>query len=1010
LSCSENFNGGYHVRVAYLSVFVRWFSVLASACALTACDSSGFSTSGNTTPTPTDYTISGTVSGVSANGLALTDNGVTLAVASGATSFAFPVGLASGTAYAVAILNVPVGMSCSVTNGAGTITANVNNIAVKCAASTTPPPPPVTVTLGGTISGLNVSGLVLANNGGTVSVNSGATTFAFTALVTAGTTYAVTVQTAPAGFTCSVANGTGTAGTANISNVVVTCSPMAFTVGGSIAGLTVSGLVLANGTDMLSVPSGATSFTMPKPVASTSGYAVTVATQPAGLSCSVQNGTNTVGTANVTNVAVTCSDKPYTLGGSITGLNGSGLVLANGTDTLTVPVNSTSFTLPTPVAFSSPYAVTVATQPNGLTCSISSGATGTMPASNVNTVVVVCSDKSYSLGGSITGLTTAGLVLANGTDTVSPPVNATSFTFTVPVAYTSGYAVSVSAQPTGLTCTVSLGTNTMPAANVTTVVVTCSPNAYTLGGSIAGLTSSGLVLTDGTDQLSVAPNATTFTMQSALAYTSAYTVSVMTQPVGQLCNVTAGTGTIPAGNVTSVQVTCSEWTWIGGYKIGTVPAITTVSYGVYGTLGTAAASNWPGARDSQMTWTDSSGKFWMFGGFGIDAMGRSGELNDMWSYDPTTQQWTWEAGSTAFDLGGAYVNEGTADPGAHPGGRHSGVTWVDGSGNFWLFGGVGFDGASSYQSLNDLWMYNPTSNLWTYENGPTTGGGAGVYGAEGTAANTNLPGSRAAASSWIDSTGRLWMFGGIFINTSTSGLSYYNDMWVYDPVLLQWTWMSGTNQFDQIGVSPTLGAAAVSNVPGGRFSAAAWQDSSGRFWLFGGGGYDLFTGGTNNANVLADLWEFDPIALTWTLAGGSPTGGSMGTYGTQGTPAPGNLPGARGGAIVWSDGTGQIWLFGGKGYGVTMSTGGNAILNDLWNYNPTTQQWTWVNGGQTSNNAASAVYGTMGVGATTNVPGARQAGSGWLDSKGHLWTFGGNGYDGSGPPGNIGDLNDLWKF
>jgi N-acetylneuraminic acid mutarotase len=998
---------GYRVRVTTSFAFVRWLAVLGSSCALTACDSSGFSTSGNTTPTPTDYTISGTVSGVSANGLSISNNGVPLAVASGATSFAFPVGLASGTAYAVSIQTVPVGMSCSVTNGTGTITADVSNIAVKCAASSTPPPPPVTVTLGGTINGLTANGLVLANGGSTVSVSSGATSFVFPSPVTAGTTYAVSVQTTPAGLTCSVANGSATAGTANISNVVVTCSPLSFTVGGSVAGLNGSGLVLANGTDTLSVPSGATSFTMPTPVASGSGYTVMVATQPTGLSCSVQGGSNTVGTANVTNIAVTCSDQPYTLGGTVSGLNGSGLVLANGTDTVTVPANATSFTLPTPVAFNSNYAVTVATQPTGLTCSISSGATGTMPASNVNTVMVVCSDKSYSLGGTITGLSTAGLVLANGTDTVSPPSGANSFTFQTSVAYTSGYTVTVSAEPIGLTCSVSAGTSTMPAANVTSVVVTCSPIAYTLGGSIAGLTSSGLVLTDGTDQVHVAPNATTFSMPTALAYNSAYTVTVQTQPVGQLCTVSSGTGNIPVGGTNAVQVTCSEWTWIGGYDIGTVPVVTAVSYGVYGALGTAAASNWPGARDSQMSWTDSQGRFWMFGGLGIDSSGNTGELSDLWMYDPSTLQWTWMGGSQGFNQAGSYVTQGATDPNNHPGARHGGMIWIDGSGHLWLFGGFGIDASGSDLCLGDLWMFDPTSGLWTWERSPTTGGAAGApgnYGVEGTAANSNIPEAREFASTWIDSAGRFWMFGGLYYDTSNAATSYFNDMWVYDPTTLQWTWMSGTNLVNRNGVSPTPGAAAVSNVPGGRFGAQAWQDSNGRLWLFGGGGYDLIN--SVMPDVLADMWVFDPTHLTWELTNNVSAGATMGNYGTQGTPAPGNRPGARGGAIVWSDG-GQVWLFGGQGYGATGTMGGNAALNDLWNYNMTTQQWTWVNGGQASGNPNSAVYGTKGTGATTNVPGGRQLGAGWIDGTGHLWMFGGGGYDSTG---NVGDLNDLWKF
>ena len=89
-------------------------------------------------------------------------------------------------------------------------------------------------------------------------------------------------------------NGSGTATTANISNVVVTCSNQTFNVGGTISGLTAAGLVLANGSDTLSVPAGATSFTMPTAIAHGSDYKVTVTAQPTGLTCDVANGTGTV--------------------------------------------------------------------------------------------------------------------------------------------------------------------------------------------------------------------------------------------------------------------------------------------------------------------------------------------------------------------------------------------------------------------------------------------------------------------------------------------------------------------------------------------------------------------------------------------------------------------------------------------------------------------------------------------------------------------------------------------
>jgi hypothetical protein len=84
--------------------------------------------------------------------------------------------------------------------------------------------PPPSYSLGGTVSGLSGAGLVLAdNNAQTVAVNAGATTFTFGSELNSGTAYAVTVQTQPAGQTCTVANGSGTV-TANVANAVVTCA------------------------------------------------------------------------------------------------------------------------------------------------------------------------------------------------------------------------------------------------------------------------------------------------------------------------------------------------------------------------------------------------------------------------------------------------------------------------------------------------------------------------------------------------------------------------------------------------------------------------------------------------------------------------------------------------------------------------------------------------------------------------------------------------------------------
>jgi N-acetylneuraminic acid mutarotase len=66
-------------------------------------------------------------------------------------------------------------------------------------------------------------------------------------------------------------------------------------------------------------------------------------------------------------------------------------------------------------------------------------------------------------------------------------------------------------------------------------------------------------------------------------------------------------------------------------------------------------------------------------------------------------------------------------------------------------------------------------------------------------------------------------------------------------------------------------------------------------------------------------------------------------YGTLGSFAAGNYPGGRADASTWTDSSGNLWLFGGNGFGFPNS-GVFAILNDLWEFNPSTNQWAWMGG------------------------------------------------------------------
>lgn len=417
-----------------------------------------------------------------------------------------------------------------------------------------------------------------------------------------------------------------------------------------------------------------------------------------------------------------------------------------------------------------------------------------------------------------------------------------------------------------------------------------------------------------------------------------------------------------------------QWTWTNGPNVENQP-------GIYGTQGTPTSANVPGARNSPVGWTDKSGNFWLFGGFGHDSTGSALPLNDLWKY--SAGQWTWMGGSNLGGQLGVYGTQGVAAATNVPGARSNAVAWTDASGNFWLFGGFGLDSVGPFSGgLNDLWEYSAGSWIWV--SGSNFVNQKGIYGTQGVPAPGNVPGARAGASGWIDSAGTLWLFGG----------SDLNDLWKYSAG--EWTWVGGSNAGDQSATYGTQGTPASENIPGGRGAAVAWIDTSGNFWLFGGQGYD--SNGTNGD--LNDLWEYGKGQWTW--VNGSNIAGQSGTYGTQGTASPNNVPGARDSAEGWTDAAGNLWLFGGESLNPPGQPKGESDFNDLWEYSA--GAWTWVSGANTENQLGT--YGTLGTAAPGNIPGARDSSLGWADSAGNFWVFGGYGVDSTQTQGG---LNDLWK-
>ncbi len=439
--------------------------------------------------------------------------------------------------------------------------------------------------------------------------------------------------------------------------------------------------------------------------------------------------------------------------------------------------------------------------------------------------------------------------------------------------------------------------------------------------------------------------------------------------------------------LTGMNAQPGTWTWMKGTNImNTVP--------VHGTLMVSSPTNDPGGRYECIEWKDpNTGLFYMYGGTCIN-----GVMGDMWRFNTVTLEWTWINGSSSAGPIPVHGTKGVPAATNTPGTRFFGTaTWVDANGKFWLYGGNGFDGAGNGAVQNDLWVYDPLTNLWTWMHGdnlissPTWPNAQ--YGPQGVPGPTYQPGARSEINASWSTPGYLWFFGGFGFSVSGGGQA--NDLWRYDISTNEWAWMHGDQLGNQVlGVYGTLGVPNPANKPGARCMYTKWKDANGDLWMFAGA-YNI-TFQPTGFNFQNDVWRYTVATNEWTWMSGANFPNQNGIYGTQCIPSRCNRPGARAeNRACWVANNGMFYTFGGFRQGMPMQ-----VYNDLWCFDPATRMWTWVKGDNIANQPA--VWGTQGVGAPGNKPPPAGGGIGWKDAAGNMWMFGG--MDGGGRWGGV------WKY
>ena len=467
-----------------------------------------------------------------------------------------------------------------------------------------------TYTVGGTVTGHtgDVSlDLTYGEKTETLEVPTGTDKFTFAAKLEANQSFTIAVAN-PDGQSCSSSVTQGSIVNANITNVEIVCVTVpTYSVGGAI-----SGLAEGDAITLTLFPTGGIaedkvitgnadettddSFTFGTKLANGVTYTVAVTTQPARKTCEIAPvGEQTMGEADVTDIAVTCVLTTYSISGTVNEAADNSLITItllhadSITPTLFNPVtidvipNATDGTYSfTGILENKYYVLSVTSATANEVCTVKDrNLLSPITADITLDIQIDCSiavANTYSVSGTISGLTNGENIIMNlfpidGNAELrvitadADSTTADNFAFNTKLVANATYVVAVTTQQAGKSCTVNkAGTQTMGAANVTDIEVTCIP-AYSVSGTVTGATNNEntyVVMTTSDDnagagatrqKIKAAADGTfSFTGIPANKF---YTLQASSITVGETCSATPTILTALIADVTGAMVTCT---------------------------------------------------------------------------------------------------------------------------------------------------------------------------------------------------------------------------------------------------------------------------------------------------------------------------------------------------------------------------------------------------------------------------------------------------------------------
>ncbi|MCB0736776.1 MAG: gliding motility-associated C-terminal domain-containing protein [Bacteroidetes bacterium] len=265
-----------------------------------------------------------------------------------------------------------------------------------------------------------------------------------------------------------------------------------------------------------------------------------------------------------------------------------------------------------------------------------------------------------------------------------------------------------------------------------------------------------------------------------------------------------------------------NWIWISGDSSGNSMPYYMKGKGAY-----------PGARNGASFCTDKFGNFWLYGGTGIDAQGKTVMLNDLWLWNGN--DWKWIAGDS---IGNQHAEFNGIHNIGKPGGKeNSALFFVNDT--LWLFGGLTSTGINKTATLNDLWKWTGSNWIWVSGKKVTH---SGIYSG---IKQKFEPAARRWPAYTQANFDEAWVYGG------SNGGGALSDLWKWNGK--NWSLISGDSITNKPAIYSNNVNNKVSEIPGSRIYTAMAADQLGNLYMYGG---------YNDDKTRSDLWKFQTIKDT----------------------------------------------------------------------------------------------------------------------------------------------------